>query len=160
MTKIEIGTVVGLISAFLGIVVLIMNQQSQINELNMEQIEVAVNTGVQKIETKARAQLTALQQHRLALDAETKAYFFAFSDKGVEQNHHLARQDGIWDACFLTRISGKFEGAGEVVEVRRINDDWYLYGTSLQPGVQASAVCIKYKLQYGTEQSPSAKPVS
>lgn len=45
-------------------------------------------------------------------------------------------------ACFLTRVTGKFEGGGEVVQTFTSWDTWYLGGNSLQAGVGASARCV------------------
>ncbi len=45
-------------------------------------------------------------------------------------------------ACFLTRVTGKFEGGGEVVHAYTSWDSWYLGGQSLQAGVGASARCV------------------
>ena len=44
--------------------------------------------------------------------------------------------------CFLTRVSGNFEGSGESVHVYYSSGNWYLGGTSSQSGVSASATCI------------------
>ncbi|MEW6095979.1 MAG: hypothetical protein AB1567_05585 [bacterium] len=43
--------------------------------------------------------------------------------------------------CFLTYVSGKFEGDGECVKIYIDEDDgyWYLGGTSQQAGVDAHA---------------------
>jgi hypothetical protein len=43
--------------------------------------------------------------------------------------------------CYLTSISGKFEGGGESVHVRINNGQWELTGTSGQVGVSARARC-------------------
>jgi hypothetical protein len=44
--------------------------------------------------------------------------------------------------CFLTRVTGQFQGAGERVEVYRSGGGWWLGGTSQQAGVAASARCL------------------
>ena len=55
----------------------------------------------------------------------------------------IHKQQGL---CFLTRISGKFEGGGEYVEVYIGKDDyWYLKGNSHQQDVAATAMCYKLK---------------
>lgn len=46
--------------------------------------------------------------------------------------------------CFLTSISGKFEGSGEFVEVYIGKGDyWHLRGNSHQAGVAATVMCYK-----------------
>jgi hypothetical protein len=53
--------------------------------------------------------------------------------------------------CFLTRVSGKFRGAGESVSITRVdyNNDqlMQLGGTSAQEHVAASARCVYFKRQ-------------
>lgn len=44
--------------------------------------------------------------------------------------------------CFLTRVTGKFEGSGERVHAYVANNTWYLGGNSYQSGVGASARCL------------------
>lgn len=43
--------------------------------------------------------------------------------------------------CVLSRMSGKFEGNGEWVQVWHDNSRWYLSGNSQQHGVSAEATC-------------------
>jgi hypothetical protein len=44
--------------------------------------------------------------------------------------------------CFLTGMSGKFEGGGEMIRTRVSNGSWFLDGTSSQAGVAAWAYCL------------------
>jgi hypothetical protein len=44
--------------------------------------------------------------------------------------------------CFLSRISGDFEGAGEAVRSQIVNGRWVLSGTSAQASISASATCV------------------
>ncbi len=44
--------------------------------------------------------------------------------------------------CYLTRVSGDFEGGGERVEVYRSGGSWWLGGASQQAGVAAGARCV------------------
>lgn len=46
--------------------------------------------------------------------------------------------------CFLTRVTGRFEGRGESVHVYVANGSWYLGGSSGQNEVGASAVCVAW----------------
>jgi len=53
-----------------------------------------------------------------------------------------ALESAATHSCFLERIKGHFEGAGEEVSVRVDNGTWYLDGKSNQQGVGASARCV------------------
>lgn len=44
-------------------------------------------------------------------------------------------------ACFLTGVSGRFEGGAEVLSLTR-SGSWYLSGASLQPDLAGSARCV------------------
>ena len=52
-------------------------------------------------------------------------------------------------ACYLTMVTGRFEGGGEAVWVEKDREDdmWYLFGKSKQAGVAANARCIKLKIE-------------
>ncbi|QRK08436.1 hypothetical protein JQX13_52460 [Archangium violaceum] len=54
--------------------------------------------------------------------------------------------------CFLTRVAGKFEGAGEWVHVYTSGGSWYLTGSSEQHGLSASARCVNVS-SYSNEYS-------
>lgn len=54
----------------------------------------------------------------------------------------MATDDGF-TACVLTRVTGRFHGDGEAVEITRSNGAWFLGGKSQQSGVAARARCIK-----------------
>jgi hypothetical protein len=45
-------------------------------------------------------------------------------------------------ACFLTRVTGHFEGGGEVVPAFTSGGSWYLGGQSHQQEVAAGAQCV------------------
>ena len=45
-------------------------------------------------------------------------------------------------ACFLTQLSGKFEGANERVAIERSNGGWVLGGISSQSGIFGEAQCV------------------
>ena len=56
----------------------------------------------------------------------------------------IHNQQGL---CFLTKLSGKFEGAGEYVEVYIGKGNyWHFKGNSHQGGVAATVICYKLKL--------------
>jgi hypothetical protein len=52
-------------------------------------------------------------------------------------------------ACFLTRVTGHFEGGGESVHAYTSGGSWYLGGSSLQTDVAASANCITVTFRTG-----------
>jgi hypothetical protein len=45
-------------------------------------------------------------------------------------------------ACFFTRISGKFEGSSESLEIYDFLGSWYLGGSSMQRDVSANVRCV------------------
>ena len=65
-----------------------------------------------------------------------------------ESTDELIQKKRDADFCFLTRITGKFNGAGEYVEVyRRDDEDWYLRAKSHVGGVGVTVGCVKLALQ-------------
>lgn len=62
-------------------------------------------------------------------------------EQGNSQKQLIRVDEGI---CFLTMVTGKFEGGGERVRVYRSKDHWYLDGSSKQSGVAAEAQCLKF----------------
>ncbi len=46
--------------------------------------------------------------------------------------------------CYLTKVQGRFEGAGETVRIEQYNGSWMLNGNSMQFDVSASASCVNY----------------
>ena len=55
----------------------------------------------------------------------------------------IHKQQGL---CFLTKVSGKFEGGGEYVEVYIAKDNhWHFRGNSHQLDVAATVMCYKLK---------------
>lgn len=55
----------------------------------------------------------------------------------------MLNTDGTRNACFLTRVTGRFMGWGEWVHIYESGGYWYLSGGSQQPDVAASARCVK-----------------
>lgn len=53
----------------------------------------------------------------------------------------LSTSEGI---CFLTRVSGKFEGEGEWLKVYPENGQWMFAGRSAQAGIQGDARCWRF----------------
>ena len=82
------------------------------------------------------------------LVVRTKSYSLELKGAGRD----VFQKETLWpeaDACFLTKISGRFGGDGELVEIVEGRDIWYLQGHSMQKNskaVKAGALCIKYKL--------------
>jgi hypothetical protein len=65
-------------------------------------------------------------------------------------------------ACFLTYVSGHFEGGGEWVNTFTTGGSWYLGGNSLQDGVAAGARCIpvsSYTGEFGWGQGQTPEPM-
>nr|WP_246357527.1 M12 family metallopeptidase [Pyxidicoccus fallax] len=57
--------------------------------------------------------------------------------------------------CFLTHVSGSFDGGAEFVHVYSNNGMWYLGGNSMQTGISARARCVAvsgYSNEYTWEQ--------
>ncbi|MFY0579981.1 hypothetical protein ACN28S_42175 [Cystobacter fuscus] len=45
-------------------------------------------------------------------------------------------------ACFLTNISGRFQGANDRIEISVGSDGYYYLGGGTQPGASATARCV------------------
>ena len=66
------------------------------------------------------------------------------------QNPWEGRDNGSWtqmtkadrSSCFLTYVSGSFQGVGEGVEIKKVGDYWMLGGISQQKHLSARAMCI------------------
>lgn len=77
-----------------------------------------------------------------AMCATSDAMFL--SHEGWSQGNrpvNLGPADG--QVCFLTSVSGRFEGWGEYVHTYISNGAWYLGGSSNQSGVEAGAACFR-----------------
>jgi hypothetical protein len=63
--------------------------------------------------------------------------------------------------CFLTGVTGDFEGGGESVHAYVVADSWYLGGSSLQGGVAAFARCVPVRGsgEYFWSQGELARPM-
>ena len=92
------------------------------------------------------------EQYNAALEeiAEVKQFIAGFD--GLPDQTYRWRQgqgrvsmigvdEGI---CYLTFVTGRFEGGGETVYVRHEGGTWYLGGTSAQAGVGGEAHCWKF----------------
>jgi hypothetical protein len=67
---------------------------------------------------------------------------FAHWDQGQQPVRLIKRDEGV---CFLTGVSGHFQGAGENVRVWIAEDGyWYLGGQSMQEGISADCVVLRY----------------
>ena len=65
-------------------------------------------------------------------------------------------------ACFLTYVSGHFEGGGEWVNTFTTGGSWYLGGNSMQQGVAAGARCVpvsSYTGEFGWAQGQTPEPM-
>lgn len=64
--------------------------------------------------------------------------------------------------CFLTRVTGKFEGGGERVRTYKEQGSWWLGGNSFQRDVAARARCVNTTQQSGGflwKQGEDSKPM-
>ena len=95
--------------------------------------------------TDLQRQIDQLRHRRLKVESYTYVLNVAQNRGVVEQA--MVRAGEPWDACYLTKVTGKFEGGPERVEIKRRTDGhWFLEGQSNQPHIATSAVCIKYLL--------------
>ena len=95
--------------------------------------------------TDLQRQIDQLRPRRLKVESYTYVLNVSQGAGVVEQA--MVRAGEPWDACFLTKVTGKFEGGPERVEIKRRTDGhWVLEGQSNQPHIATSAVCIKYLL--------------
>lgn len=95
--------------------------------------------------TDLQRQIAQLRSRRLKVESYTYVLNVPQNRGVVEQA--MVRAGEPWDACYLTKVTGKFEGGPERVEIKRRTDGhWILEGQSNQPHIATSAVCIKYLL--------------
>jgi hypothetical protein len=77
-----------------------------------------------------------------AMCTNSKArYWGSVNWKQGQSPTYIGPADGR--VCFLTSVTGRFEGWGEYVQTYISNGAWYLGGASQQSGVAATAVCYK-----------------
>ena len=75
----------------------------------------------------------------------------------------IIMKDSRSNTCYLTGLSGKFMGGGEMVEITNSGNLWILSGISSQTGVSANANCISSKdsnLHVTFEWSQGQAPVT
>jgi hypothetical protein len=73
---------------------------------------------------------------------ETPKYEFQTWHQGEPPVRLIHHEDGF---CALTRITGHFQGGGERVQVYIGPDGyWYLGGNSMQEGVSAQCIVVRY----------------
>ena len=86
-------------------------------------------------------------------DAPFRAIYGPYKWSQGEQTTVMSNMDSRYTLCFLSEVSGKFEGGGEHVEVIDRSGTWQLTGGSKQSGVSAAAYCIP--TQYYNTYGPS-----
>jgi uncharacterized membrane protein YdjX (TVP38/TMEM64 family) len=64
--------------------------------------------------------------------------------------------DADGGVCFLSRVSGRFEGSGESVDVWVADGAWWLSGGSKQAGVTTAAHCLPWRCLAGVGKLSSA----
>ena len=104
--------------------------KSQVGQLSANAIEIA--------EEKAAQRLKTLAKGPTLVDRD-----FSWS-QGSSEVEMIGQSEGF---CYLTRITGKFEGGGEVVSIHVKGGSWYLGGRSKQTGVAAHARCWKWPVE-------------
>lgn len=66
--------------------------------------------------------------------------------------------------CFLTAVSGEFDGGGEQVEIFRWNGKWHLGGHAYKPGIVAGARCVNTLYSNGphhwSQEEVAPKPIA
>lgn len=150
MTKFEIGTAIIVAVGTIGGGILAFGKlQGQIDVLKPDSVKADIESQLQVAKEELQTDFDTFKQQQselmkgLSLDVETKTYDIDVR-KGREKNKDLGKS---WDGCFLTKVTGKFEGAGEQVAITRDeHQEWHLYGKSMQRDVAATARCIKYRI--------------
>jgi len=61
----------------------------------------------------------------------------------ADQNDDIPMELDSTHVCILTKVSGRFAGGGEAVQVLRVNGRWRLRTQSLQHGVGGEAFCFR-----------------
>lgn len=89
-------------------------------------------------------------QAPLDVKGEIRGKLWTSTEYEWKQNPWEGRDNGSWtkmtkadrSACFLTFVSGSFQGQGEAVEIKQSGDYWMLGGVSQQKHLRAKAKCI------------------
>ena len=144
MTKFEISTIALIFITMASGLVAFGKLQEKISQLNPPAIHKLIDEKFEKIKKELDQKLATA-----SVTAITKEFHVAIQQGTEPQAPHriplTQEAAGPWDACFLTRVAGKFEGGRETVAVVRNEQDWYLQGSSLQRQVAASARCLTYQ---------------
>ena len=95
-----------------------------------------------RLKNQVAAQNSALQAFVADSKNKVPAISFFHWEQGQSAVKLIKSTEGF---CFLTKVTGRFEGGGEAVRLW-INADgyWYLGGDSHQQGVSAECAVLKY----------------
>lgn len=146
MDRVNIGIIVALVVATAGGAAAFGKLQGRVEsleKLDLQRDYARLSEDLYRVAEEEMASIKNLYDSYLVA-AETRHFELHFDRTGTLQSRTLWPEA---DACFLTKISGRFEGGGENVYIERESNIWYLRGHSMQPDVQAGAICIKYRLQ-------------
>ena len=116
-----------------------------------EEIQSLKDTALEDIRSRQTSGLTELRSAaRVAFPDMASLHEGPFSwRQGGPARQLLHSSEGI---CFLTRVTGKFEGGGEVVHVSISSEGyWTLGGRSAQSGVRGEARCWRFPPRPGVE---------
>ena len=103
--------------------------------------------GIKKARDEAVVAIRKEVPHAPIYGAEPAAFTMAVPDNCSWVDRELIpAKEGI---CYLTRVSGQFEGSGEHVEVALRGGSWYLRGHSCQNNVVVGARCWKWPAMSG-----------
>lgn len=80
---------------------------------------------------------------RSAREFDPATVTFASWSQGEPPKRLIRSSEGF---CALTSVTGHFQGGGEIVKVY-VDDDgfWYLGGGSMQEGVSAQCIIVRYQ---------------
>ena len=146
MDRVNIGIILALVVAIAGGAAAFGKLQGRVESLEKLDLQKDYKRLSEDLHKKAKEEMASIKNlyDSYIVAAETRNFELHFERTGTLQSRTLWPEA---DACFLTKIGGKFYGGGEIVYVVREENIWYLKGHSRQPGVQAGAICIKYRLQ-------------
>lgn len=143
MINFRTGTIIALIGAIAAGAAAFGELYGRVSSLEKRLDDMNMEEEFDRLIKKAKSEIDELNKRSLSV--EIRQYDLKFDNTGTHQNLTLWSDA---DACFLNRISGKFEGGGELVEIVKNKDTgWHLQGHSRQIDVRAGAICIKYSFK-------------
>ena len=150
MNRIDLSIIVTVFIAIVAGAVFIGQLDGRMKNIENKGLDEKYDELSQELEKEANKKITDIKKlsESSNLVVRTKSYSLELNGAGRD----VLQKETLWpeaDACFLTKISGRFGGDGELVEIVESRDIWYLQGHSMQRdsrAVKARALCIQYKL--------------